>query len=775
VRRRASWRDGGAHAVKRRTLILSGLGGAAALVVGWGVLPARSRLGGAGTLAAKEGEIGLNGWIKIAADGDVLLAMNRSEMGQGVHTALAMLAADELDVPLVKLRLIEAGHDTLYGNVAGFVAALPFHPADAEPGQETQVVKVGQWIVGKAARELGINMTGGSSTIADAWDVLRIAAATARAQLLGAASLRWRLPVAELSVEDGVVSHASGQKAHYGELAKAAATTPSGDVRLKEAAQWKLIGRAAPRIDLPGKVDGSARFGIDVREPGQLYAIIRHCPMIGGNYGAVNVDAAMRLAGVERVVRLGPYAGSTAALAVVGTTCWHAQQGAQALQVEWRAPQAGTLDSAKILGELEAQARDAAQTSGGFAFHTRGDATKADQVAARRIEQVYRAPYLAHATMEPINCTARVADGKVELWAPTQVPGLARAIAAQAAGVREEAVTVHVTYLGGGFGRRLDVDFVGQAVRIALECGGRPVQLVWPREEDFTHDFYRPAGAALMQASLDASGWPTGLRITSAGDAITPRWMARAIPALAGPVDMPDKTVSEGLFDQFYGIENQRIAHVATHSGVPIGFWRSVGHSHNAFFSECFIDELAFEARQDPIAFRLALLKDAPRHAAVLKLAADKAGWATPPPAGVARGVALHESFGSVVAQIAEVTLVNGKPRVLRVVCAADVGTVVNPGIVAQQMESGIVFGLTAALHGRIDIERSEVQQRNFPDYRLLTLVETPRIETYLVPSTRAPGGVGEPGTPPIAPAVANAMYALTGQRARSLPLTRPV
>jgi len=771
VRRRASWRDGGAPAVKRRTLILSGLGGAAALVVGWGVLPARSRLGGAGTLAAKEGEIGLNGWIKIAANGDVLLAMNRSEMGQGVHTALAMLAADELDVPLVKLRLIEAGHDTLYGNVAGFVAALPFHPADAEPGQETQVVKVGQWIVGKAARELGINMTGGSSTIADAWDVLRIAAATARAQLLGAASLRWRLPVAELSVEDGVVSHASGQKAHYGELAKAAATTPSGDVRLKEAAQWKLIGRAAPRIDLPGKVDGSARFGIDVREPGQLYAVIRHCPMIGGNYGAVNVDAAMRLAGVERVVRLGPYAGSTAALAVVGTTCWHAQQGAQALQVEWRAPQAGTLDSAKILGELEAQARDAAKTSGGFAFHTRGDATKADQVAARRIEQVYRAPYLAHATMEPINCTARVADGKVELWAPTQVPGLARAIAAQAAGVREEAVTVHVTYLGGGFGRRLDVDFVGQAVRIALECGGRPVQLVWPREEDFTHDFYRPAGAALMQASLDASGWPTGLRITSAGDAITPRWMARAIPALAGPVDMPDKTVSEGLFDQFYGIENQRIAHVATHSGVPIGFWRSVGHSHNAFFSECFMDELAFEARQDPIAFRLALLKDAPRHAAVLKLAADKAGWAAPPPAGVARGVALHESFGSVVAQIAEVTLVNGKPRVLRVVCAADVGTVVNPGIVAQQMESGIVFGLSAALYGRIDIEASAVRQRNFPDYPMLRLADSPRIETHLVPSTRSPGGVGEPGTPPAAPALANALFVLTGNRSRSLPL----
>jgi len=757
--------------MKRRTLILSGLAGAGALVVGWGVLPARSRLGSAGTLAAKDGEVGLNGWIKIAANGEVLLAMNRSEMGQGVHTALAMLAAEELDVSLAKLRLIEAGHDTLYGNVAGFVAQLPFHPEDAEPGRETQLVKVGQWIVGKAARELGINMTGGSSTVADAWDVLRIAAATARAQLLGAASLRWRQPVAELSVDDGVVSHASGQKAHYGELAQAAAVTPSGEVQLKEPAQWKLIGRSAPRIDLPAKVDGSARFGIDVREPGQLYAVILHCPMLGGSYGAVNTDAAMKLAGVERVVRLASYAGSTDALAVVGTSTWHAKQGAQALQVEWRAPPAGTLDSAKILAELEAQARSAAKSAGGFAFHSRGDAAKADQAAARRIEQVYRAPYLAHATMEPINCTARVAGGKVELWVPTQVPGLARAIAAQVAGVREDAVSVHVTYLGGGFGRRLDVDFVAQAVRIALECNGRPVQLVWPREEDFTHDFYRPAGVALMQASLDAQGWPTALRITSAGDAISPRWMARGIPALAGPVDLPDKTVSEGLFDQLYAIENQRIAHVATRSGVPIGFWRSVGHSHNAFFSECFIDELAFEARQDPVAFRLALLKEAPRHAAVLKLAAEKAGWANPPPAGVARGVALHESFGSIVAQIAEVTLVSGKPRVLRVVCAADVGTVVNPGIVAQQMESGIVFGLSAALHGRIDIEASAVRQRNFPDYPMLRLADTPRIETHLVPSTRAPGGVGEPGTPPAAPALANALFVLTGDRLRSLPL----
>jgi isoquinoline 1-oxidoreductase beta subunit len=351
------------------------------------------------------------------------------------------------------------------------------------------------------------------------------------------------------------------------------------------------------------------------------------------------------------------------------------------------------------------------------------------------------------------------------------MPGTARAIAAQAAGVAEDAVTVHVTYLGGGFGRRLDVDFIGQAVRVALETGGRPVQLVWPREEDIGHDFYRPAGVAVLQASLDAQGLPVALQITSAGDAITPRWMERGLPALAGPIDLPDKTVSEGLFDLPYGVPNQRMAHVATRSGVPVGFWRSVGHSHNAFFSEAFIDELAFEARQDPVAYRLALLKESPRHAAVLKLAAEKAKWGSPLPAGRALGVALHESFGSIVAQVVEVSLVDARPRVHRVVCAADVGTVVNPGIVAQQMEGGVIFGLSAALYGRIDIEASVVRQSNFPDYPVVKMLDAPRIETHLVASTRPPGGVGEPGTPPIAPALANALFVLTGKRLRALPL----
>jgi isoquinoline 1-oxidoreductase beta subunit len=764
--------------VKRRGVLLSGLGLAGALVVGWGLLPPRSRLGSAGTLPSADGVVGLNGWLRIAADGAVELAMNRSEMGQGVHTALAMMVAEELDVPLDRVRLIPAGPDRLYGNVAMLLGSLPLHPSETESGRASSFAKGGQWVVAKVARELGLNVTGGSSSVADAWDVLPLAAATARAQLLNAAALRWRLPAAELAVADGVVSHPSGPRAHFGELAKEAAATPAGDVVVKARADWKLLGSAPPRTDLAAKVDGRAVFGTDVRLPDLRFAVVRHCPMIGGSAGAVDVDAALQLPGVERVVRLGPYAGSTAALAVVGRSWWHARRGAEALRIEWQAPPAGPINTRAIEADLLQAAQTGAERGGGFPFYRRGDAAAAMAGAARRFVQTYRAPYLAHATLEPINCTARVHAGKVEIWVPTQVPGMARALAAKVAGVPDDAVTVHVTYLGGGFGRRLEVDVVGQAVRIALETGGRPVQLIWSREEDMTHDFYRPAGVAVLQAGLDAAGMPVALRVTSAGDAITPRWIERGLPHLAGPVDMPDKTASEGLFDLPYEIANQHIAHIATRHPMPIGFWRSVGHSHHAFFSEGFIDELAHEAGLDPVAYRLALLKDMPRHRAVLQLAAQKAGWpghgaARALPAGVARGVALHESFGSIVAQVVEVTRVDGLPRVLRVVCAADVGTVIHPGIVAQQMEGAILFGLSAALHGRIDTENGVVRQTNFPAYRMVTLAESPAIETHLVPSTRHPGGVGEPGTPPIAPALANALYALTGQRLRELPLVR--
>ena len=761
--------------MKRRHLLLGGAAVGGALLVGWGLMPPRSRIGGRDLLAASQGEVALNGWIKIAADGTVMLAMPRSEMGQGIHTALAQLAAEEMSVSLDQVQLVQAGYEALYGNVEMFVGSLPFHPHDSEPGRETDAVKAGRWFVAKLARELGVNATGGSSSVADAWGPMRWAAATARAQLVNAASLRWKLPADEIDVTSGIVSHASGSRAHFGELVKQASATPAGDVELRAREHWRLIGRPLPRIDVPAKSSGKAVFGLDVRPEGLLYAAVRMCPMLGGApRRIVNEDEVLRRTGVERLVRLPAAAGSTAGVAVIGRSTWHARQAVEALQIEWAPPSVGTLDSATILQQLEAQAREAAQHEGGFAFYKRGDVNAAEAGTARTHEAVYRAPYLAHAAMEPINCTAQVKDGRVTVWAPTQVPGFARALAARAAGVPESAVTVNVTLLGGGFGRRLDVDFVAQAVTVAQEAGGRPVQLVWSREEDTTHDFYRPAGVAVLKATLDAQGQLQSLRFTSAGDAITPRWLERGLPLLAGPVDMPDKTTMEGLFDLPYDVPHQRMAHVTTKSGVPIGYWRSVGHSHNAFFSEGFIDELAREAKQDPVAFRLSLLKDMPRHAAVLRLAAEKAGWNAPLPRGRARGVALHESFGSIVAEVLEISLDEGarQPRVHRVVCAIDCGTVVNPNIVAQQMESGVIFGLTAALHGRIDIAGSVVQQTNFPSYPLLALKDTPIIETHIVPSTHAPTGAGEPATPPVAPALANALFALTGKRLRELPLS---
>jgi isoquinoline 1-oxidoreductase beta subunit len=722
-------------------------------------------------MLAGEGDIALNGWIKLAPDGSIILAMPRSEMGQGVHTALPMLAAEELDVPLSAMRIEQAGPDSIYGNIATLVASLPFHPAEADSEDGFGRVKAGRWLVGKVARELGINATGGSSSVADAWDVVRLAAATARASLVGAASLQWKLPAEELVVRDGVITHPSGKNASYGEMVKFAAATPPGEVRLKERKEWKLIGQPVGRLDLTGKVNGTARFGCDVRVPGMKFAAVRQCPMLGGSPGAVRADKALAMPGAERLVLLPAYAGSTAGFAVVGKTTWHAQRAAQAVEVEWRQRPLGALDSKRIETELEA----AVNHVDGHVFHSRGDVStvenQAEKRAATQVEAVYRAPYLAHATLEPMNCTARVAGGLGALWAPSPVPLMARAIAARVAGVPLDAVTIHVTLLGGGFGRRLEVDHVAQAVRVAMDCGGAPVQLLWSREEDTTHDFYRPMHVAKFRASVEAGGEVASLRIKSAGDAITPRWMERGLPALAGPVDPPDKTTAEGLFDLPYGFPHQHMEHVATRMGVPVGFWRSVGHSHNAFFSESFIDELAAQARQDPVAFRRGLLKSAPRHLAVLNLAAEKSDWGRAPPAGRARGVALHESFGSVVAQVAEVSVEGGKPRVHSVVCAVDCGTVVNPMIVAQQLESAVVFALTAALYGRVDIVGGVVRQRNFADYPMVKLADAPKVQTWIVASERPPAGVGEPGVPPLAPAVANALFALSGRRLRSLPL----
>ena len=753
--------------MKRRNLILSGLGVTGALIVGWGVLPARSRLGKPDNMLPTEGEVALNGWIKIAKDGSVILAMHRSDMGQGIHNALSMLVAEELNVPLKQIRLEQAGHDSIYGNVAMFVGTLPFHPLQSEGVDKPFLVHSGEWIVGKVARELGVNATGGSSSVKDAWEHLRLAAATAKASLCLAAADQWKVSLQDISVKDGVISHASGKSAHFGELAQAAAAQTPRNVSLKDRKDWTLIGKPSVRADVPAKTDGSAVFGMDVRLPKMLFASVVQVPQMGGTLSSFDAKEALAMPGVVKCVQLTSAAGSAPGFAVVAKSTWHAKQAADKVKAQWAQRTEGAIDTKRIESEL----KEKLKSEKGFAFHEQGDAAKAESSAARMIEAQYQAPYLAHATMEPMNCTAQFKAGALEIWAPTQVPGLARAAAAKVANVSANKVKVNVTLLGGGFGRRLEADVVAQATQIAMALDGVPVQMVWSREQDMSHDFYRPMHVAQLSAALNAKGEVESLRIKSAGDAISPRWMSRVLPALSGPLDAPDKTTAEGLFDLPYAFANQHMSHVSTRMGVPIGFWRSVGHSHNAFFSESFIDELAFETKQDPLAFRLSLLKQTPRYAAVLKLAAEKANWGSALPAGHAHGLAFHESFGSIVAQVAEVSIEGSMPRVHRVVCAIDCGTVVNPGTVAQQVESSVNFALSAALFGKIDIQDGVVQQTNFTNYPLVHMAQSPVVETWIVPSTQSPEGVGEPAVPPLAPAVANAMFKLTGQRLRSLPL----
>ena len=423
-----------------------------------------------------------------------MLATARSEMGQGVHTALAMLVTEELDVPLGRVSLMQACSDSIYGNVAMLVAGFPFHPTElgGDGKLATTQVRLSQWLVGKVACELGIYVTGGSSSGMDAWDVLRLAAATARASLLGAAQPEWKLPVAELAVKNGVISHVSGPSAHYGQFAKYAALTPPGRVSLKGRKDWTLIGQSAPRKDLQAKVNGTAMFGLDVRLPGMLYAAVRLCPMLGGSPGAINANAALAMLGALRLVPLQAWAGSTAGFAVIGKTWWHAQQAAQAVQVEWQQRPAGALGSREIEKSLLVSLAD----ESGRVFYEQGDVDTVESPAPRKLQATYSGPYLAHSTLEPMNCTAKVKDGKVQIWVPTQVPQMAAAVAARVAGVALEDVTVTVTLLGGGFGRRLEVDFVARAVRVAMDSGGQPVQLIWSREEDMTYDFHRPMAAA---------------------------------------------------------------------------------------------------------------------------------------------------------------------------------------------------------------------------------------------------------------------------------------
>ncbi|RZI41941.1 xanthine dehydrogenase family protein molybdopterin-binding subunit [Herbaspirillum sp. HC18] len=739
----------------RRRFLLGGLGVAGALIVGWGVMPARQRLHGAHPLSAKDGEVCMNGWVKIAGDGTVTVAMAQCEMGQGVYTALPMLVAEELDVPLSAVKIERAPIDKIFGNVAVMQDGLPFHPDNAGTLKEAAV-----WFTGKAARELGLMITGGSSSVKDTWGPLREAGAAARAMLIAAAAREWGVAPAECMTDAGIVTHPSGRRAAYGELAaKAASMTPSG-IRLKDPKDFKLIGTPQARRDSLDKVNGTAIFGLDARPEGLVFAAVKMCPAIGGSVQKIDTDAIKGMPGVIRVVDFSGAAPGMAGVAVIARSYWQAKQAVAALPVVWNEGTNAKLSTAAIFQELAARLG----SESGFTYYQTGAPDLAGS-AVKRVNAEYRAPFLAHATMEPVNCTAQVKDGKVTLWASTQVPSIAADTAAKVAKVKTEDVILNVTYIGGGFGRRLEVDMIAQGVAIAAHAEGKPVQVIWSREEDLAHDFYRPAALARFSASLDASGNVVTYDNKLASGAITHQVMKRTFGLMGAG---PDKTTAEGAFDMPYEFAHQKIAHVTVPTPVPIGYWRSVGHSHNAFFKESFIDELAHEAGKNPVEFRRGLLKKHSRHLAVLDAAVAKAGKPGP---GRAHGVALHQSFGSIVAEVAEVSVERDDIRVHKVTCAIDCGIAVNPNIIAQQMESAVIFGLSAALYGEITLKDGKVQQQNFHDYPVLRMNQAPVVETVVIKSSEPPEGVGEPGTPPIAPAVANAVFALTGKRLRNLPL----
>ncbi|QJR36971.1 xanthine dehydrogenase family protein molybdopterin-binding subunit [Gemmatimonas groenlandica] len=763
--------------MKRRTFLLAGLGTGGALFLGWALLPPRQRLVGS-TLPESGGTdtggkaVALNGWLTIAPDDTITVVVPKAEMGQGTHTALAMLMAEELDCDWARVRVEHSPIDKIYGNVSALVEGLPFAPE-----ADGTLVRGIRWMMAKTARELGVMMTGGSSSVRDCWMPMREAGASARASLIAAAAATWGVAASTCRTEQGAVIGTDGRRLRFGELASRAVSHRPREITLKAAADFAVVGKPMPRLDSTAKSNGTATYGIDASLPNMLYAAVLMSPF--GATTAPSVTAAQMaqsraMSGVRAVVSLpGSRYGDPPALAVVAESWWQAHKAAGAL-ASATASGASAVSTVTVLQDI----RDTLRNDDGMPLRFFGDAKKVLAAASRTVDATYEAPYLAHATMEPMNATVRVSNDGAELWTGTQVPGYARAAVAHVLGLDDERVTVHQHILGGGFGRRLDVDYVAQAAAIAKTAPGVPVQVIWSREDDMRHDFYRPATVSRLRAALDADGRVTAFVAHSAGQAPFKAYSKRVGFLLTQ--SGPDRTSSEGTWDQPYAFPALHASHSETDSAIPVGSWRSVGHSHHAFFVESFIDELAAVAKQDPAAYRATMLQSHPRALRVLQLATEKSGWGTPlapAPDGRprARGIALHAAFGSIVAEVAEVSVAaDGRIRVHRVVAAVDCGLAVNPNIITQQIESGIIDGLSAALNGELVIEGGTPRQSNFHEYRLLRIDECPVIETHIVLSLDVPSGVGEPGLPPIAPAVANALFTLTGTRLRSLPLRMP-
>ncbi|MCC7410122.1 MAG: xanthine dehydrogenase family protein molybdopterin-binding subunit [Gammaproteobacteria bacterium] len=740
---------------RRRFIVTTALAGGG-LLAGYTLLREPDRLATPPAWSAAGAGIALNAWLRIAADDTVTVAIPRAEMGQGVQTGLAALVAEELDVDWAQIRVEPAPLEPVYANIAIVLEGLPF--ADDDERTRARIARV---LARRTGAWLAIQVTGGSTSMRDAWHPLRAAGASARALLVAAAARRWDIAAAACTTRSGSVRERDGGRAaRYGVLVEAAARlTPPASIVLKPRAQHHLIGTRLPRLDTAAKVTGAAVFGVDVRLPGLLHAALRLAPTFGGSVRAFAAAAVLTEPGVHAVV------GIPGGVAVVADHWWQARRAADRLEIDFDAGPHTGLDTAALTARIDT----AIDRGPADVYEDLGDAAAVLDAASGRIGARYAVPLLAHACMEPMNATARIADGRCEIWVPSQAPSLVRRVAAQAAGIDEEAVTVHTPFLGGGFGRRAETDTVAQVVAIARATGGRPVQMLWSREQDLRHDVYRPAAACRFEATLDAAGRPQAWWHRIACPSVTQSFMQRLWP-IGASARKANPNV-EGAVQLPYAIPNRRVEHVNVTSPVPVGFWRSVGHSFNAFFTECFIDELAHAAGADPYSYRRALLGNRPRHRRVIDLLADRSDWSRPPPAGRGRGMALHESFGSIVGQVAEVSVDAGRVRVHRVVCVIDCGVVVTPDIVVAQMQSGIVFGLAAALDGVITLRAGAVEQGNFDDYPVLAPADCPRVETYVIAGGDEPGGVGEPGTPPIAPAVANALFALTGTRIRTLPI----
>ena len=717
-RRRNLDQSGFANGLSRRRLLQVGAAAGGGLMLSLS-LPFPSHR----AEAAVADEFAPNAFIRIGSDGRIILIMPYVEMGQGTYTSIPMLIAEELDVNLKQVQLEHAPpNEKLYANPL-----------------------------------LGVQATGGSDALRGAWKPLREAGATARIMLVAAAAKRWDVDPKSCRAQDGEVAHVpTGRRLKYGELAAEAAKMPvPAGVTLKAPEDFKLIGTPAKRLDAPAKVNGTAVYGIDVRPPGVKIATLLQSPVFGGRVKSLDDTAAKAVKGVRQIVRLDD------AISVVADHMGAAKKGLAALNIEWDDGPHAKLTTADVARELE----QATLGSGAVAQNI-GDADKAMASVTTKIEAIYQAPFLAHATMEPMNCTVHFRKDACEIWIGSQAVARVQAMAAKAAGLPPEKVIVHNHLIGGGFGRRLEADGAVRAVEIAKHVDG-PVKVVWTREEDIQHDMYRPYWLDRLSAGLDEQGRPVVWKNRFAGSSVIARWLP---PGFKDGLD-PDST--EGAIDLVYDLPNFRVEYVRLEPpGIPTAFWRSVGPSHNVFVTESFIDEMAAAAKQDAVAYRRALLDKSPRAKAVLDLAAEKAGWGQALPKGSGRGISLQFVFGSYLAQVAEVEVSKeGTVRVRRVVCAVDCGTVVNPDTVQAQIQSGIVFGATAALYGEITLKNGRVEQTNFDTYQVLRMNQAPAIEVHIVKSAEPPGGMGETGTSAIVPAIANAIFAATGKRLRKMPV----